>query len=167
MFKIPGVVVAYITNVAAFTAALGVRTYLAVYLQDKYDLSDSNSTFIFMINTVVFGFTAFYVGHAKNINRKNIIATGLIFSSIAFFMYGPDTQITMLPHEIYIVCIAEVLYGLGIALVCTLMVPEFIENIKVVYPNNDIDVNDMGSALYISGWSIGEFAGPLIGGQLN
>lgn len=134
VFKIPGVVVAYITNVAAFTAALGVRTYLvkhnynklkAVYLQDKYGLSDSNSTFIFMINTVVFGFTAFYVGHAKNINRKNIIASGLIFSSIAFFMYGsnsyllkgPDTEITMLPHEIYIVCIAEVLYGLGIALV--------------------------------------------------
>ena len=53
-----------------------------------------------MINTVVFGFTAFYVGHSKNIERKNMIAVGLFLSSISFFLYGDNISYIFRPRYI-------------------------------------------------------------------
>lgn len=40
-------------------------------------------------------------------------AFGLLISSIAYFMYGPDTFLTGLPHELWIVIFADGIYGIG------------------------------------------------------
>lgn len=72
---------------------------------------------------MTFGISATFVGHYENLDRKVTYAFGLLISSFAYFLYGfneilyfilgPDPYFTGLPHELWIVILADGIFGLG------------------------------------------------------
>ncbi|CAD8184098.1 unnamed protein product [Paramecium pentaurelia] len=141
-------------------AAQALRTYLSVQLLEVYNLDDANSQFLFMIYTIVSFFGAYYVAEQKHYTLNQLYTYCLYIGAISLLLYGPS-QIG-LPQSIYIICFADIIRGIGIGSAPAIMMPLIVQ---IMEKNKHKDqAAEIGSTLFIAGWSLGDLIGPIIGG---
>ena len=92
--------------------------------------------------------------------------TACFVSVLVNFMIGPS-QILGLPNSLYIMAFGQLASGVVYAFLLVPVLPEMIDSVSVLYPKDEVIVNDLSSAIFSSIQGVGSIFGPIYGSMLT
>lgn len=136
-----------------------------------YDLGGTQSLCagIYCLNMIGFCISLFAVNKIKNANAKKKILFLLGSLGIIVFnnLFGPNPLFGIKDTQDELICVALGFFMVGVChgLMAVLLVPEYKDILRVIFPNDAEElIVDMAPALYLSAYSLAEFANAIVGG---
>lgn len=127
------------------------------------------SSLIYGLNMIGFFTGLFIINnlHKPNGDRRVWFLCGSILLIIFNNFFGPAPFLNITDNDDKLISISIAFYvvGIAMAIIIPLIVPEYIDILRGIYPDEKIELLiDMGPALYISSYSMIEFLATILGG---
>ena len=126
---------------------------------------------IYVLNMIGFSISLLFVNkiYKQGDNRKGFFLLGSI--TIIFFnnFFGPDPFLNIRDADVQLIWVAVAFFMIGIGQGCiaVLLVPEYKDVLRTIFPDEPEELlMDMSPALYLSAYSLAEFANSIIGGYV-
>jgi len=124
---------------------------------------------IYTLNMIGFCISLLIVNkiYKTNENRKGWFLLGSIMVIIFNNLFGPDPFLGITNQNTALICVAIAFFMVGVSqgMIAVLLVPEYKDILRVIFPDEPEELLvDMAPALYLSAYSLAEFANSIIGG---
>ena len=100
-------------------------------------------------------------------SRRGYFLLGSIMIIVFNNLFGPDPWLGITDQTAELVCVAIAFFMVGVSqgIIAVLLVPEYKDILRVIFPDEPEELLvDMSPALYLSAYSLAEFANSIIGG---
>ncbi len=91
-----------------------------------------------------------------------MLFVGTFVSGFGMLLIGPDHELTRIPIHIAMPYIAQVIIGIGNALIFIPVIPDMMDSLEKCFPQYTEEmVGDISSTLFNAAFSLGAFLGPM------
>lgn len=139
------------------------------YIIDDLGGSQTLCALIYCLNMFGFCISLLIVNKIYKITpkRKGWFLIGSIMIIVFNNLFGPDPFLGITDTNDEIICVSVAFFMVGVSqgMIAVLLVPEYKDILRVIFPNEPEELlMDMAPALYLSAYSLAEFANSIIGG---
>jgi len=137
-----------------------------------YRLADFNLTqqqigLFFTLLPVLYIVTSVAVQYMpKTIQKRAVLITAIFLSFFVNICVGPSIVFGF-PDSLFVMGIGQLLHGLVDPFIIVPSLPEMIDAVVPLYPNDEFLVNDLSSGIFNCFLGIGQIVGPLYGSLMT